>query len=74
MSHFPNKMITEAYDAVDGKVLTKSIVNRKFTDQNGCSDYNYNAVQWLIDNNWIVELPYNPPKCFALQWKRRDQL
>ena len=74
MSLFPNKMIREAYESLDGKTLTKSSAKQRFTDQDGCTKYDYHAVQWLIDNGWVVQLKYNPIKCFVFQWKRKDQL
>ena len=52
---FPNKMIDQAYDSLNGKIITHSPTNQKFTDQDNNSNYDYHSVKWLADNNYLIE-------------------
>lgn len=74
MRQFPNKMIEQAYTSIDGKVLFCSPTRKLFIDQDDCSDYDYHAVQWLIDNGLVVQLKYDPTVSYSMRWKRKDQL
>lgn len=68
MSKLPNKMIQEAYDAAVGKIFTWSPTYQRFTDEHGSSDYDYSAMLWLKENNWLLEQPYDPSD-FVLKFR-----
>jgi hypothetical protein len=50
MQKFPNKMISQAYESAKGKVFTKSSQYHTYKDQDGNTDYNHVALNWLEDN------------------------
>lgn len=54
---FPNKMIQMAYNSAIGKSFTWSPTFQKFTDEDCNSDYDYSAMLWLKENNWLFEQP-----------------
>ena len=57
MNKFPNKMIRAAYDAAKGKVFNKHTHDLTYIDQDGNTDYNHMAMNWLEDNGILgVEL------------------
>lgn len=60
MKHrFPNKVITSTHEVTKGKTFTWSPSRKYFADENGISDYNYDAMIWLKENGWLVQLPWN---------------
>jgi hypothetical protein len=57
MKKFPNKMIREAYESAKGKVFNKHSHDLTYIDQDGNTDYNHVALNWLEDNGVLgVEL------------------
>lgn len=50
MNKFPNKMIRAAYEAAKGKVFTKRSDDLTYVDQDGNTNYNHVAMNWLEDN------------------------
>jgi hypothetical protein len=60
MFRFPNKYVREVYLKAKGHTFTYSPIYRKFFDENKNSDYNYTAMEWLMDNKILVLLPMTP--------------
>ena len=57
MKKFPNKMIREAYESAKGKVFNKHSQDLTYIDQDGNTNYNHIAMNWLEDNALLgVEL------------------
>lgn len=56
---FPNKMLAETYEQAKGKTFTWHPTYQMFTDDTGCTDYNYSAMLWLYENGYIEKLPFN---------------
>ena len=50
MKKFPNKKIAKAYESAKGKVFTKNSQDFTYIDQNGCTEYDHVAMNWLEDN------------------------
>lgn len=59
---FPNRKIERAYNQALDKVFTHSPTLRYFTDSQGCKEYDYYAMLWLKDNNYLVQLPFDEKK------------
>lgn len=59
MKQFPNKTVVKTYDSAKGKTFTWSPTYQRFTDETGCSDYDYHSMMWLKDNEWLVELRWS---------------
>lgn len=59
---FPNKKIERAYTQALDKVFTHSPTFRCFTDSEGCKEYDYYAMLWLKDKNYLVQLPFDGKK------------
>lgn len=72
MPKFPNKMISEAYEAARGHVFTWSPARHIFTDQNGSCEYNYDAMIWLREHGWLVELPYDLGNGFSRKFAIKE--
>lgn len=58
-NRFPNKMLQASYDKAVGKTFTWSPTYQRFIDESGSSDYDYSAMLWLKENNWLLEQPYD---------------
>ena len=64
MRKFPNRVIERAYHAAQGKVFRKKTEDATYIDQDGNTDYNHVALNWLEDQgvlerelneNWVFE-------------------
>ena len=69
MRHFPNKMLALAYERALGKTFTHSPAYKRFTDECGCHDYNYNAMVWLMDHGVLEALPMDLSKSLAFKYR-----
>ena len=72
MPKFPNKVISRAYEAARGREFTWSPSRQVFTDQNGSSAYNYDAMTWLREHGWLVELPYDSRAGFSRKFAIKE--
>ena len=66
---FPNKVLRDAYIKALNHTFTHSPSNFKFFDENDCCDYNYHAMIWLLYNDILQELPYNPKDGLVVKYR-----
>ena len=58
MRKFPNRVIERAYHSAQGKVFHKKTTDATYIDQDGDTDYNHVALNWLEDHG-ILERELN---------------
>lgn len=69
---FPNRVIAETYIKARGREFNWSPTRQKFTEINTAdSDFNYSAMIWLMEHDWLVQLPFNAAS-FATVFKMKD--
>lgn len=56
---FPNKMLVAAYEKAKDKIFTWSPTNKKFFDEKGNCDYEYDSMIWFKENKWLRQIPFD---------------
>lgn len=69
---FPNKSVENTYNKIKDRTFTQSPSFQVFTDQDGCKEYKYWDMVWLLDNGYIERLPFDINKGICWYFKRKD--